>query len=86
MEEARLRPDMTVGGSVSYAIQEQNSGISIGSNLGNNTIMTASLVWQWHISDTLSASLRYSFLERQSPVSVSQLYQDMLILGISKTF
>ena len=81
-----MRPDMTVGGSVSYAIQEQNSGISIGSNLGNNTIMTASLVWQWHISDTLSASLRYSFLERQSPVSVSQLYQDMLILGISKTF
>ena len=81
-----MRPDMTVSAAVSYGIQEQNSSIAIGSNLGNNTTMTASLAWQWHISDTLSASLRYSFVERQSPVAFNQLYQDMLILGISKTF
>lgn len=81
-----MRPDMTVSAAVSYGIQEQNAGVAIGSNLGNNTTMTASLAWQWHISDTLGASLRYSFVERQSPVSVNQIYQDMLILGISKTF
>ncbi len=82
----QMRPDMTVIGSLSYAIQDQSSGAAIGGNLGNSVTMSANLAWRWQISDTLSASLRYSFLERQSPVTAYQLYQDMLILGISKTF
>jgi len=82
----QMRPDMTVSGSLTYAIQDQSSGAVTGSNLGNSVTMSANLAWRWQISDTLSASLRYSFLERQSPVTIYQLYQDMLILGISKTF
>jgi hypothetical protein len=35
---------------------------------------------------TLSANVRYSFLEQQSPIAVYSLFQNMLILGISKTF
>jgi uncharacterized protein (PEP-CTERM system associated) len=82
----QMRPDMTLSGSFSYALQDQTSGVSIRGNPGNSTTITAGLGWQWQISDTLSASLRYSFLERQSPVSFNQISQDMLILGVSKTF
>ena len=45
-----------------------------------------SLVWQYQISDTLSASLRYSFLERSSATAFYDMYQNILILGITKTF
>ena len=55
-------------------------------NPGNNTSVVASLAWQWQISDTLSGSVRYSFLERQSQAAVYDLYQNMLIVGISKHF
>jgi len=82
----QMRPDMTLSGSFSYALQDQTTGAITASNPGNNTTVTASLGWQWQISDTLGASLRYSFLDRQSPIALFQIYQNMLILGISKTF
>ena len=57
-----------------------------GVNPGNSTSIAASLAWQYQISDTVSASLRYSFFERQSAATRFNFYQNMLILGISKTF
>jgi hypothetical protein len=82
----QMRPDMTVSAAISYAIQDQAAGVISTANPGNNTSIVASLAWQWQISDTLSGSVRYSFLERQSQVAVYDLYQNMLILGISKRF
>ena len=82
----QMRPDMTVSAAISYAIQDQSAGRVSDANPGNNTSVVASLAWQWQISDTLSASVRYSFLERQSQAAVYDLYQNMLILGISKHF
>ena len=82
----QMRPDMSVSASFSYSLQDQVTSALIASNPGNSTIITAGLGWQWQISDTLNASLRYSFLQRQSPIALYQIYQDMLILGVSKTF
>ena len=82
----QMRPDMTVSAAFSYALQDQSTGVRSRANPGNNTTIATNLGWQWQISNTLGASLRYSFLDRQSPVSAFQIYQNMLILGISKTF
>jgi uncharacterized protein (PEP-CTERM system associated) len=81
-----MRPDMTVNGAISYAIQDQTTGTLSVFNPGNNTSIVASLAWQWQISDTLSTNLRYSFFERQSAATTFDLYQNILILGISKRF
>ena len=82
----QMRPDMTVSAALSLAIQDQTIGTISAVNPGNTTSVVASLAWQYQISDTLSASVRYSFLEQQSPAAVYSFYQNMLILGISKTF
>ncbi len=82
----QMRPDMTLSGTLSYGLQDQSTGARNFANPGNSTTLAANLAWQWRISETLSASLRYSFLDRQSPVSSFQIYQDLLIFGISKTF
>lgn len=82
----QMRPDMTVSGAISLAIQDQTIGTISAVNPGNSTSVVASLIWQYQLSDTLSASVRYSFLEQQSPAAVYSFFQNMLILGISKTF
>lgn len=82
----QMRPDMTVSAGISYAIQDQTAGFISAANPGNNTSVVASLAWQWQISDTLSANMRYSFLEQSSAVTAYDIYQNMLIVGISKRF
>ena len=82
----RMRPDMTASATISFAIQDHTIGNAGSYNSGNSTSVVASFVWQYQISDTLGASVRYSFLEQQSPIAVYSLFQNMLILGISKTF
>jgi hypothetical protein len=82
----QMRPDMTVSAAISYAIQDQTVGVISAANPGNNTSIAASLAWQWQISDTLTGSVRYSLIERQSPVVAYDMFQNMLILGISKNF
>jgi uncharacterized protein (PEP-CTERM system associated) len=80
----QMRPDMTVSAAVSYSLQEQAAATAAGP--GNLTSIAGSLVWQQQISDTVSTSLRYSFFDRQSAVNTFDIYQNMLILGISKAF
>ena len=82
----QMRPDMTVSATLSYGLQDQTTNATSFARPGSTTTIAASLAWQWRISDTLSTSLRYSYLDRQSPVSTFQIYQNVLILGISKTF
>jgi uncharacterized protein (PEP-CTERM system associated) len=81
----QMNPDMTLSGALSYAIAEQ-SGVAAVDNPGDNTSVAASLAWQWQISETLSGSVRYSFFERHSQEVTYDLYENMLILGISKRF
>ena len=66
--------------------QDQTIGTVSAVNPANSTSVVASLTWQYQLSDTLSASVRYSFLEQRSPAAVYSFFQNMLILGISKTF
>lgn len=82
----QMRPDMTVSVGVSYAIQDQGTGVVSAFNPGDNTSIATSMGWQWQISDTVGASLRYAFFKRKSAVAAFDLYQNVLILGLSKTF
>ncbi|HEY0183727.1 MAG TPA: hypothetical protein VGC09_13050 [Rhodopila sp.] len=82
----QMRPDMTASAAISYAVQDQSNGFVSAFNPGNNTSIAMTLAWQWQISDTVSTSVRYSFFERQSAVTIYDMYQNMLILGISKRF
>jgi uncharacterized protein (PEP-CTERM system associated) len=82
----QMSPDMTISAAVAYAIQDQSVGAVSVANPGNNTSIAASLAWQWQISDTLSASVRYSFFDRQSADTAFELYENILILGVSKHF
>jgi hypothetical protein len=82
----QMRPDMTVSAALSFAVQDHTIGNVGASNPGNSTSVVTSLAWQYQISDTLGANVRYSFLEQRSSIAVYSLFQNMLILGISKTF
>jgi hypothetical protein len=82
----QLRPDMTVSAAFSYAIQDQSAGAISTFNPGNNTSIAATLAWWWQISDTVSANVRYTFLQRSTDVTQFDFYQNILILGITKRF
>lgn len=82
----QMRPDMMVSAAMSYAIQDQSAGSVSVANPGNNTSVVATLAWQWQISDTLGANMRYSFLERSSAATAYDAYQNIFIVGISKHF
>jgi hypothetical protein len=75
---------MTASASIAFAKQEQAAFGTLNSN--SSTSVVASLAWQYQISDTVSVSLRYSFLDRSSATTALDMYQNLLILGISKTF
>jgi hypothetical protein len=79
-----MRPDMIASAAASYSLQEQ--GAATSASPGNLTSFAGSLAWQWQISDTVSSSLRYSFFQRQSAVNTFDIYQNMLLLGVSKAF
>jgi uncharacterized protein (PEP-CTERM system associated) len=80
----QLQPDMTASASIAFAKQEQAAFGTLNSN--SSTSVVASLAWQYQISDTVSVSLRYSFLDRSSATTALDMYQNLLIVGISKTF
>jgi hypothetical protein len=79
----QMRPDLTFSAAASFSVQDGNAGFG---GPGNTTSAAASIGLQYQISDTLSASLRHSFFNRQSSNSAFSFYQNMLILGISKSF
>jgi hypothetical protein len=80
----QMRPDMTFNAFLSYSLQEQS--VQTGVNPGNSNSVVTGLGWQYQISDTVSTSLRYSFFERRSAVTAFDIFQNSLILGLSKTF
>ena len=79
-----MRPDMTLGASFAYALQDQGGASAF--NPGNSTSFAASLAWQYQISDTVTAGMRYSLLNRSSAVNAYNAHENLLILGISKKF
>jgi hypothetical protein len=82
----QLSPDVTLSAAVAYAIQTQTTGFTSIFNPGNNTSIAASVAAQWQLSDTLSASVRYSFFDRNSADAAFGLLENIIIVGISKHF
>jgi hypothetical protein len=80
----QMRPDMTLTGGLSVNQQGQANG---GSGfLGNYVSYVASLSWQYQLTETVGLNVRYSFFDRISQDSSFNVYQSLLIAGISKTF
>jgi hypothetical protein len=79
-----LRPDLTISSVIAYSRLDQASGTVL--NPGDSWSMAASVAVQYQISDTVGARLRYAFFDRQSDVAAFSVYQNLLIVGIAKTF
>ena len=78
----QLQPDLIWSSSASYSQIASNGGIFGGNT---STIITSTGLSQT-ITDTLTGSLRYSFFKRNSGNQLLSLYQNMIILGVSKQF
>ncbi len=74
-----LRPDLRLSTSASYNIL--TGGIGGGSQ---SIAFNSSLIYT--ISETLSASARYSFFKSTSSSALLSLYEDILVVGITKLF
>ena len=75
----QLSPDLTLNTSGSYNVQTggvQSGGNSMAFNIG----------LQYAINDSLSSSARYTFFKSTSQSVLFNLYENMLILGITKRF
>lgn len=79
----QMRPDLTFSAATSFSLQDGNFGYGVP---GNTTSVAASVGLQYQISAKLGASLRYSFFDRHASTTVYSFYENMLILGISKSF
>jgi hypothetical protein len=80
----QMRPYMTFSTGLSFSWQNP-TGYS-GGGPGRNTSVVASLGWQQQISETLTAGIRYSFVNRQSDNASYSVFQNLLIFGITKSF
>jgi hypothetical protein len=78
-----LRANLTVSAAASYSMQNGVSGLG---GPGNSNSEAVSAGMQYQISDTLGASLRYSLFARQASTTAYTFYENMLILGLSKSF
>jgi uncharacterized protein (PEP-CTERM system associated) len=79
-----LQADLTMSGAVAYSWQDQASGTVL--NPGESRSVAASVALQYQVSETLGASVRYAFFNRQSAVASFSFCQNLLILGVAKTF
>jgi uncharacterized protein (PEP-CTERM system associated) len=86
----QMRPDMTLTASGTYSKQTQlvSSVARVAGNAGpgDNTVISASLAWQWLLSESATFSVRYAYFDRHSASALYSVYQNMLILGLTKRF
>lgn len=80
-----LQEDLTLTTAAAYNTSNNSSQVTTF-NPGNSHAIIASAALQYQLSPTLGASVRYSFFDRISEVNTYSIYQNMLVLGISKTF
>jgi uncharacterized protein (PEP-CTERM system associated) len=69
-----MAPDLTLNTSASYYT------LTSGSSMAFNAAL------QYIITDSLSASMRYTFFKSTSSTPLLNLYEDILLLGITKQF
>jgi hypothetical protein len=76
----QLTPVMTLSGAMSYTQQDYLNGG------GNAQSVAGAAVLQYSLSETLSTSLRYMFNNVTSPVAGQTMYQNLILVGVTKQF
>jgi hypothetical protein len=79
----QMQPDMTLTGNIGYSRED---GGGSGLFLGNYDSYSAGLSWYYQLSPSVSLSVSYSFFDRISQSSSSNVYQSLFIVGLSKSF
>ena len=80
-----MNEDMTLTTAAAYNTSSQSVTLS-GINPGNSHAYIFSAALQYQLTPTLGASLTYSFFDRISEVSSNTIYQNLIVIGLSKTF
>jgi hypothetical protein len=78
-----MQPDMLLIGNLSYTREE---GSNTGIFLGNYDSYIAGLTWRYQLSQTVNVNVSYSFFDRISPDSISNIYQSLFLVGLTKSF
>lgn len=85
-----LRPDLSLSTSASYSLTRRSgaatAAIGLGGGGGTDTSFSAAAGLQYTVSDTASLSARYTFFERSSRISGYGLYENILLLALTKQF
>ena len=74
-----LNEDLSATASASYSIGSPQAGFYARS-------LALGLSLQYRVSETVSSFVRYSFFDRQANVTALSLYQNLVILGVTKQF
>jgi uncharacterized protein (PEP-CTERM system associated) len=74
-----LSPDMSLGTSVSYTLLRRGS-------LGTDGSLSTAIGLQYTLSPSTSLSARYSFFDRVSKIPGYSLYENIMLLGVTKQF
>ncbi len=75
-----LTPDLTMSSSAAYSL------IRRGGGLGNDGALSIALGLRYVLSESLTANARYSFFDRISRIPGYTLYENSLLLGVTKQF
>ncbi|MGA3005263.1 MAG: outer membrane beta-barrel protein [Acetobacteraceae bacterium] len=75
-----LTPDMTLNSGASYSFVHRSG------NLGNDSAVAASVGLQYMLSRSASLTGRYAFYDRVSKIPGYNLYENILLVGFTKSF
>ena len=75
-----VAPDLTLSSSATYSIIHQSGGLS-----GYNAF-SAAVGLQYLVSASTTMSARYSFFNRGSSIPGYSVYENIVLLGITKLF
>jgi hypothetical protein len=75
-----LSPDLTLNSGASYSFVHRSD------NLGNDSALAASVALQYMLSASASLTGRYAFYDRTSKITGYNLYENILLVGFTKTF
>jgi hypothetical protein len=75
-----LTPDMTLNTAASYSFVHRSE------NLGNDSALAASVALRYMLSASASLTGRYAFYDRTSKIPGYNLYENIVLVGFTKTF
>jgi uncharacterized protein (PEP-CTERM system associated) len=75
-----LSPDLTLSTSASYSFIHRSG------SLGNDSSLSTAVGLQYLLSQSTALSARYSFFDRISRIPGYSLYENILLLGVTKQF